>query len=162
MRKKIGMIAIITFIVILLTVSVVLVIERNMIRKTGNFLFYLDEKYYGTGVFMEITPEELVALIDRKESFAIFIHQPFCSTSYEFNKVLTEFANEEQISFYKISFDDMQKTSLGETIAYYPSLAIYKEGELIDFLDAESDEDLNKYKDKAAFAEWFGGYIQYK
>ena len=45
-------------------------------------------------------------------------------------------------------------------VKYYPSFAIYKDGELIDFLDAESDEDLNRYKDIVEFEQWFNGYIQ--
>lgn len=158
MKKKIGIIAG----VVILILAIVLIIERDMIRKTNNFLFYLDEKYYGTGAFIETTPEEISDLTKQKESFAIYIHQPFCSVSYEFNKILTQFANEQQISFYKISFEDMQKTEMGEVIEYYPSFAIYKKGKLIDFLDAESDEDLDKYKDKDTFAGWFGSYIQLK
>lgn len=145
-----------------LIVVIILIIERDMIRKTNNFLFYLDEKYYGTGAFMEATPEEITALIEQEESFAVYIHRPFCSASYEFNKILTQFANEQQISFYKISFEDMQQTEMGKVIEYYPSFAIYGEGELIDFLEADSDEDLNRYKDKDEFAKWFGSYIQQK
>lgn len=162
MKKKILIISIAIGIVILLTVAVRLIFGRNMIEKTGNFLFYLDEKYYGIGAFVEITPEEATDLIENEESFAIYIHQPFCSTSYEFNKILTKFAEEYQISFYKISFDDMKETEMHETIQYYPSFAIYKDGELIDYLDAESDEDLPRYKDAEEFAKWFGSYIQLK
>lgn len=160
MKKKTRFIVIVTVVVVLLTVAIILIIERDMIRKTNNFLFYLDEKYYGTGTFMEVTPEEVTDLIEGKESFAIYIHRPFCSASYEFNKILTQFANEQQISFYRISFEDMQKTEMGDVIEYYPSFAIFREGELIDFLEADNDEDLNRYKDKDVFAQWFGSYIQ--
>ena len=54
----------------------------------------------------------------------------------------------------------MKKTNMYNDVKYYPSFAIYKEGELIDFLDAESDEDLNRYKDKEEFEKWFHSYIQ--
>ena len=100
--------------------------------------------------------------IDDKESFAIFIHQPFCSTSYEFNKILTMFAEENKISFYKISFDEMKKTVMYENIKYYPSFAIYNNGKLIDFLEADSNEDLNRYKVMEEFKNWFNSYIQMK
>ena len=54
----------------------------------------------------------------------------------------------------------MKETVMYDEVKYYPSFGIFKEGELVDFLDAESDEDLNSYKDKEEFGEWFNGYIQ--
>lgn len=162
MKKKWLRIIIPVAILIVLIIGVIVIIERNVIQKTKNFVFYLDEKYYGKSVFNEINAEELNTLISDKESFAIFIHQPFCSTSYEFNKVLAEFAEENKISFYKISFEEMKKTVLYGDIKYYPSFAIYNKGKLIDFLEADSDEDLKRYKDMEEFRKWFNSYIQMK
>lgn len=148
--------------IVIILIFIVVIIERNFIQKTSDFMFYLEEKYYGDSVFNEIEPNDLNNLINDKESFAIFIHQPFCSTSYEFNKILTKFSEENKISFYKMSFDEMKKTVMYENIKYYPSFAIYNNGKLIDFLDAESDEDLNCYKDMEEFKNWFNSYIQMK
>ena len=148
--------------IVIILVLIVVIIERNFIQKTSDFMFYLEEKYYGNSVFNEIDSNDLNDLINDKESFAIFIHQPFCSTSYEFNKILTMFAEENKISFYKISFDEMKKTVMYENIKYYPSFAIYNNGKLIDFLEADSNEDLNRYKDMEEFKNWFNSYIQMK
>ena len=148
--------------IVIILILIVVIIERNFIQKTSDFMFYLEEKYYGDSIFNEIESNDLNNLINDKESFAIFIHQPFCSTSYEFNKILTKFAEENKISFYKMSFDEMKKTVMYENIKYYPSFAIYNDGKLIDFLEADSDEDLNRYKDMEEFKNWFNGYIQMK
>lgn len=148
--------------IVIILVLIVVIIERNFIQKTSDFMFYLEEKYYGNSVFNEIDSNDLNNLINDKESFAIFIHQPFCSTSYEFNKILVKFAEENKISFYKMSFDEMKKTVMYENIKYYPSFAIYNNGKLIDFLEADSDEDLNRYKDMEEFKNWFNSYIQMK
>ena len=148
--------------IVIILILTVVIIERNFIQKTSDFMFYLEEKYYGDSVFNEIESNDLNNLINDKESFAIFIHQPFCSTSYEFNKILTKFAEENKISFYKMSFDEMKKTVMYENIKYYPSFAIYNNGKLIDFLEADSDEDLNRYKDMEEFKNWFNSYIQMK
>lgn len=147
-------------IVLVLIAGIIVIIKRNVIEKTKNVMFYLEDKYYGTSVFNEINSTELEELINNRESFAIFVHQPMCSTSYEFNKILVQFAEENKISFYKISFEEMKETVMYDEVKYYPSFGIFKEGELVDFLDAESDEDLNRYKDKEEFGEWFNGYIQ--
>lgn len=159
MKKKIMKIVILIVIILIL---VVVIIERNLVFKTKNVMFYLEEKYYGESVFNEIKSEELESLIEKDESFAIFIHHSFCSVSFEFNKVLVQYAKKNKISFYKISFEEMKKTQMYETIKYYPSFAIYKEGKLIDYLDAESDEDLKRYKDKDEFHKWFSSYVQIK
>ena len=157
MKKKITKIIVALVIIIAL---IVIIIERNLVQKTSNFMFYLEEKYYGTSVFNEINSNELMSLIANDESFAIFIHQPFCSNSYEFNKVLAKFAEENKISFYKISFENMKVTDMYDKIKYYPSFAIYNEGKIIDYLEADSDEDLNRYKDVQEFEKWFCEYVQ--
>jgi thiol-disulfide isomerase/thioredoxin len=148
--------------IVIILVLIVVIIERNFIQKTSDFMFYLEEKYYGDSVFNEIESNDLSNLINDKESFAIFIHQPFCSTSYEFNKILTKFAEENKISFYKMSFNEMKKTVMYKNIKYYPSFAIYNNGKLIDFLEADSDEDLNRYKHMEEFKNWFSSYVQMK
>ena len=110
-----------------------------------NKTFSLSEEYYKTNSFDELDKESFNELIDKKKSFAIFIYQPLCTTSYEFNKILTEFAEDYQISFYKMSFANMKNTNLNDSIKYYPSLAIFHEGKLIDYLDANDDDDIEGF-----------------
>lgn len=152
MKKKVIIISVITF---LLVASLVLFLLNNR-------TFSLEKKYYGNSEFIELTISEYDKLIEDKESFAIFIYQPLCTTSYEFNKVLTEFANKNQISFYKMAFSDMKKTSLKEEVKYYPSFVIIKNGKVVDSLDANSDEDVDRYKKIDAFKEWFTSYVKLK
>lgn len=121
--------------------------------------FSLDKEYYQNNSFNELDKNTFDDLINNKKSFAIFIYQPLCSTSYEFNKILTEFANQYQISFYKMSFFDMKETELKEYIKYYPSLVIYYEGEIVDYLDANSDSDSEYYKSVDGFKKWFSNYV---
>ena len=56
----------------------------------------------------------------------------------------------------------MKTTKMYDNIKYYPSFAIYKDGKIIDYLEADSDEDLNRYKDVVEFEKWFKSYIQLK
>ena len=121
--------------------------------------FSLDKEYYQNNSFNELDKNTFDDLINNKKSFAIFIYQPLCTTSYEFNKILTEFANQYQISFYKMSFSDMKETELKEYIKYYPSLVIYNEGEIVDYLDANSDSDSEYYKSVDGFKKWFSNYV---
>ena len=140
MKKRIIIILSIIFIIF----SVIIIIERDLIFKTSNVLFYLDDKYYNKGVSIEISSLEFEEKIKNKESFALFIHQPVCSKSYEFNKIQSLYQQENNMVFNKILFEDMKNTNLYETIKYYPSFAIFKDGKLIDYLDAESNDDILK------------------
>ena len=90
----------------------------------------------------------------------MFIYQPLCTTSYNFNKVVTKFMNMYNVSFYKMSFANMKETNLKSKIKYYPSFAIFKDGELVDSLDANSEEDTNIYKSVDYFAKWFSSYVK--
>ena len=125
----------------------------------SNDKFTLEEKYYGKTDYIELNVDGFNELVENKESFAVFIYQPLCSISYEFNKVLTEFSKTYKISFYKMAFSDMQETSLNNKIKYYPSLVIFKEGKVVDYLKADSDEDSKYYKDIEGFKSWFFSYV---
>ena len=142
----------------LIIISCILLVGCNKRQNT----FSLNEEYYKNSSFNELNNDTFTDLISNKKSFAIFIYQPLCSTSNEFNKVLTEFANQYQISFYKMSFTDMKKTELKAHIKYYPSLVIFHKGEIVDYLDANSDSHSEYYKSVEGFRKWFSGYVSIK
>ena len=83
-----------------------------------------------------------------------------CTMSSSFEEILDKYMKERTISIYKMSFTDMKKTELKNTVRFYPSFIIFKDGEVVDFLDADSDEDTNNYKILKAFKEWFEGYVE--
>lgn len=122
--------------------------------------FSLEDKYYKKASFTEIEKKDYEELIKNKESFGVFIYQPLCTTSYNFNKVVTKFTDMYEMNFYKISFANLKETELKDKIKYYPSFAIFKDGELVDYLDANSKEDTNKYKSVDYFANWFSSYVK--
>lgn len=122
--------------------------------------FSLEDKYYKKASFTEIEKKDYEELIKNKESFGVFIYQPLCTTSYNFNKVVTKFTDMYEMNFYKMSFVNMKETELKDKIKYYPSFAIFKNGKLVDYLDANSKEDTNKYKSVDYFANWFSSYVK--
>ena len=105
----------------------------------------LEDKYYGKSKYIDLDYSKVDDLIESKENFVIFIYQPMCTMSSSFEELLDEY---------------MKKTSLKDTVRFYPSFIIFKDGEVVDFLDADSDEDTKKYKELDAFKEWFEGYVE--
>ena len=120
----------------------------------------LEEKYYKRSEFIDIDYSKVEDLIKSKENFVIFIYQPMCTMSSGFEELLDDYMDIRKISIYKMSFTDMKKTDLKNTVRFYPSFIIFKDGEVVDFLDADSDEDTKKYKELDAFKEWFESYVE--
>lgn len=152
MKKKI----IIGFLV--LTILVISIISMLFINKNVK-TFYLDDDYYGSSEIIEIGKDELDDLINKKESFAVFVYQPMCVTSADFESVLYSFFENKKISIYKISFSSIKNTEIGDIIKYYPSFIIYNEGKMVDFLEADKDEDVEFYTSEKGFEKWFTKYV---
>lgn len=152
MKKKI----IIGFLV--LTILVISIISMLFINKNVK-TFYLDDDYYGSSEIIEIGKDELYDLINKKESFAVFVYQPMCVTSADFESVLYSFLENKKISIYKISFSSIKNTEIGDIIKYYPSFIIYNEGKMVDFLEADKDEDVEFYTSEKGFEKWFTKYV---
>lgn len=128
----------------------------------GTKTFMLEDRYYGQSKFIEIDSDEYDKLVSDKESFAIFIYQPLCAASTSFKEVLTEYSNTNGIVFYKMTQTNMKQSELGKTLKYYPSLVIVEDGKVVDYLDANSNEDTNYYQNANNFGKWFTTYVELK
>ena len=122
--------------------------------------FRLEDEAYGTAQITEITADQLNRLIAEQKSFAVVVYQSMCSVSADFEALMQEFVTAENLSLYKIKFSALEETPLGESVKFYPSLAIYHAGELVDFLEANQDKDTEYYKDQAALRRWFTTYVE--
>ena len=120
--------------------------------------FYLEDVHYGNGVITDIDKKELKLLEKEKQSFAVFVYLPGCSSCAEFRTVLTEFVEEKNIEVYSISITDVEGTGVGK-VEYAPSLVLYNEGKVVDLLDSASDEDLPYFKEVTSLTEWLEEYI---
>ena len=147
----------ILFISLAIVIFIVLFILNNK-----NHPFYLDDIYYNNSSIIDVNIDEFKQLINNGASFALFIYQPLCSTSYNFDEVLTTFSKDYQISFYQMSFSDMKETDLKEYIKYCPSLVIYHNGKIIDYLDANNSKHSKYYKSVTGLEEWFFNYVLLK
>ena len=59
------------------------------------------------------------------------------------------------------SFDDFKKTTFHKKIKYAPSVLVVNKGKIIAYLDANSDDDLEKYQDVNKFEDWISKYIYF-
>ena len=110
----------------------------------------------------ELDLEGLEKLIEDKESFGVFVYLPGCTSCAAFSDVLNDFQKQNTITFYKTQIKYAKETDIGNKIKYAPSFVIFKEGKIVGYLDAESDEDLPFYETVENFKEWLTKYINLK
>lgn len=121
--------------------------------------FRLDEQYYSSAALDSISASELQQLVDEKKSFAVFVSQPSCRASADFEKVLQSFIFETPMRFYEIAFSDLKELSFASEVRFYPSFLIFKQGKLVDFLEADNDDDASAYTSLDGFKAWLSKQV---
>lgn len=124
--------------------------------------FYLEDKYYGTGEFIDVNKEELESIIKDKENFLLYTYNNYCSLPIPCDSIFGSVMKEYGFNVLQIKFSDFKETNLYKKVKLAPSVLIFKDGKLVEFLDAESDNDLKKYQDKEEFKNWLNNYIVLK
>ena len=103
---------------------------------------------------VEITAEEFQQMVRAKKSFVAIAHMTICSAEYPLTTVAKQLAREENMKIYALPEEEFKKTGLAAEIKYLPTAVIYKNGELVKYLDAGADEDMKYYQSKEGLAEW--------
>lgn len=122
--------------------------------------FALSEEYQGGSGFIEIDEAGLQSLIDDKKSFVLFVYQSGCITSEDFERNLVSFSEKEQVKFVKIKFSEAKSSGLVGELRYYPSVALYHDGELAIFLRTDRNDDMPAYDSESGFAQWWHQYVK--
>ena len=117
--------------------------------------FHLNNKYYNEGKF--ITIKNLDDL--KNDSYILYTYNNFCTFNVPCEDIFKSYMEKYKIDFYRIPFDDFKKTSLYKEVKYAPSIILVKDGKIVEYLDANSNKDLEKYQDTKKFEEWINKYI---
>ncbi len=161
MKKKIFII-----IPIILVLIVLIYLTINFIQPDNkDNKFYLDDKYYNENTsnsFKEIELSDFEKMSNNKETFALFVYQPLCETSAGLEEIVKKFQSEYQIQFYAIAFSKIKDSPKCSYLKYYPSFIIIKDGEMVDYLDANDNDDIKYYKSYDSFTKWFTTYVKLK
>lgn len=153
MKKKWLIISVVVLILVVAAIVVFLIFQNQ------SKIFSLESKYYNTGEKIEINISELEELISDKESFVVFVSQTMCLASSNFEVVINDFLEEYPITIYEINYSELKESDLGDFLEHYPSFVIYKNGKVVDFLDANADEDTDYYKTADGLRSWLTTYI---
>ena len=123
--------------------------------------FRLDDEYYGTNEAIDINKEEYEKLVADKKSFIIMVDKPECFTTANMREWMAEFPADMQFKYYRIMWGEAKDSSLHEKIKFVPAVALIRNGQVVAFLDADSDEDAPMYNDAAALQNWIRKYVEF-
>lgn len=140
---------------IILLLIINLIIICGCTKKINKF--YLEDKYYNNGEFININEEEL-SKID-KENYALYIYNTTCGMAIHCEDIFKSFMNEYKIDFLSMPISSFMNTKLYNKVKYAPSVIIVKNNKVVAYLDASKDEDIEKYQDVSKFEEWISKYI---
>lgn len=150
----------IAIIVCCLVVFLICGCSNNKINQKDDIeRFYLEDKYYNNGRFIEINSNEYKKI--KNESYIIFTYNNYCNMAKPCEEVFKEFANKYKISILSINFEEFRKTLLYDKVKYAPSVVIVNKGKILAYLDANEDNDLDKYQDINEFEKWLNNYIYF-
>ncbi len=147
MKNKLAVIIPTIFVVVLAAACAFFILRPTSFR--------LDEEYYSEDMIQPISATDLQRLIDKKSSFAVFVSQPACRTSDDLKKHIQSFTAEHSLKFYEIAFSELKTLPVADAVRFYPSFLIFEKGKLVDFLEADSDEDAPAYTSLDGFQAWF-------
>lgn len=127
-------------------------------NKNNDSKIYLEDKYYNENEYIKVKSNQ----ISKKENFVLFTYNNYCSLQVPCEDVFEEFMKKYDIAFLSIPFEEFQDTYLYKTVKYGPSVIVVNKGKVVAYLDANKDEDIEKYQDVDKFKEWISNYIYLK
>ena len=116
---------------------------------------YLSDIYYNKGEYKEVVSKDLKT----DETYLLFIYNSYCNLEIPCDTIFKEFMEKYKIDILSMTYEEFQNTSLYETVKYAPSVILVSNNKVITYLDANKDEDLNKYQDSKEFGRWLKKYI---
>lgn len=120
----------------------------------------LDDKFYNSTEYIQLTGAELNDMQDSDSSYLIYLHNDNCTLVIPFKEILDKYVDKYHISFYNMRFEEFKDTYMHDEVKYAPSVIIVSKGKVIDYLNADKDEDYERYQDVDKFAEWLNSYIE--
>ncbi len=148
--------------IFILTIILIILLNTSCLHRNNNERYYLNKIYYGANAFTKVNSSQLNKLIEKKDSFILYTYNNYCALPISCEDIFMDFMKEYKISFISIPFDDFKDTKFYEEIKYGPTIIIIKEGQIIDYLDSNKNDDIEKYKDLKAFKKWLSNYIYLK
>ncbi|MBR1802197.1 hypothetical protein IJ768_03165 [Candidatus Saccharibacteria bacterium] len=131
----------------------------------------LDAEYKNTDgkqieIAKEVDEDKVVPffenLIAEQKSFVLYVSLPICNgDAAKFKEYVLDFQRKNNLSFYYLTSDYVKELSVYKTVKYYPSVILYSNGKITNYLRYDSDLDLEYYKSYEGFERWFNANVEF-
>ena len=145
--------------IIVLSILLLVGCTHKMNQDDDKKRIYLSDSYYNKGEFINIESKELLDKVN--DTYLLFTYNSYCNLPVSCEEIFKSFAKKYKIDFLTIPIDEFKNTKFYKTVKYAPSVMIIKNDEIIAYLDAESDADLNRYQNLEEFESWLDNYIYF-
>lgn len=126
---------------------------------TNSSKFSIEKEYYKESKFINVKSEDIEKLKENKKSFIVFTYNNYCILETPCDEVFKKVMDKYSLSFLYLPYEEMENTFIYNEVKMAPSVILIKEGKIVAYLDAESDEDLPKYQDVDEFDKWLNSFI---
>ena len=142
-----------------IVILVVLVLFAVCLSFKHNKKIYLSDKYYNNGSFIDIDSDQLSKL--NNDKYVLFTYNNYCSLAIPCDEVFKKFMEKYNIDFLTMPFEEFRKTDLYKEVKYGPSVIVVNKNKIVSYLDANKDDDINKYQDTYEFEKWLDKFIYF-
>ena len=126
-------------------------------KKQNTEKMYLDEKYYNESEYIEVTAKDIKEL--NQETYLVFTYNNYCNLKIPCDTIFKKVMDKYNITILSLPFEEMKQTFIYNKVKYAPSVIIVKQNKVVAYLDAEKDEDYEKYQNETEFEKWLSKYI---
>lgn len=121
--------------------------------------FFLSDEAASNEGLKDISAAGYEELVVEKKNFLVLIHMTVCPAEFPLTDTARQLAKEDGLTIFALDEEEFKKTDLMEVVKYLPSLVVVRGGEVVDFLDAEADEDMEAYKSAVGLRKWVGRMV---
>ena len=143
--------------IFLLLLIIIVCVGCSNYKNVDSNIIFLSDMFYNKGNFIEIDSKSLEDYSNM--TYLLFTYNNFCSLPISCEKTFKSFASDYKIDFLSMPFSEFKNTYLYDTVKYAPSVLIVENNKIIAYLDANKDDDLEKYQDVNKFKDWINNYI---
>lgn len=138
---------------------VIIIICLFLSACTNSSKFSIEKEYYNESKFVNVESSDVENLKEEKKSFIVFTYNNYCLLETPCDEIFKEVMDKYNISFLYLSYEEMKNTFIYDKVKIAPSVILIKEGNIVAYLNAESNEDLPKYQNTEEFDKWLTSYI---
>ena len=126
----------------------------------------IDENLTISDVSVDKMPElnsidELNEKIESGDTFILYVYLPGCVSCAGFKPIINEYNDSDQVTIYQMSYSLLKDNDniVTSHTKYTPSVFIFKDKEMLAYLDPSSDKDLQFYKTTENFSGWVAAFL---